>query len=170
MEDGLSRLLPLLFIAFFWLITASSRGKKKTQTPPGAGKTGAARAPGSANGSINAGTDRKTVAAAQASVQPVSPAMKPSPSAGYGYGSLGGISTEGVDPCHDDPYAIPSGSLEIHSEEGRDPCHDEWKPAAPNVPATETGTEKTGGLNLNWTGNEIVKGFVYGEILNRKVG
>ena len=53
--------------------------------------------------------------------------------------------------------------------EGYDPCHDEQLApltlAETAVPAAET-TE--GGLQLSWTGNEIVRGIVMSEILKRK--
>ena len=84
-------------------------------------------------------------------------------------GSLPNHSTEGRDPCHDDPYAMPVGSLHTESAEGTDPCHDDWKPASARGGSPETAGNE-GGLNLGWTGNEIVKGFVYGEILKRKAG
>ena len=84
-------------------------------------------------------------------------------------GSLGGESAEGIDPCHDDPYAVPSGSLGGGSTEGTDPCHDGWKPAG-RPAAPETEAREPGGLQLSWAGNDIVKGFVYGEILRRKAG
>ncbi|MBQ9252478.1 MAG: hypothetical protein IJ188_07575 [Clostridia bacterium] len=83
-------------------------------------------------------------------------------------GSLGGESMEGKDPCHDDPYAMPSGSLEGISMEGLDPCHDEWEPLGAETAGEEATTEKPGGLKLDWTGDELVKGFVYGEILRRR--
>ena len=77
---------------------------------------------------------------------------------------------EGTDPCHDDPRAMPSGSLRVDRDEGTDPCHDGWTPAKPAAGEAEERPAAAGGLNLGWTGDEIVRGFVYGEILRRKSG
>lgn len=87
-------------------------------------------------------------------------------------GSLRADSPEGTDPCHDDPYGMPSGSLQAESTEGTDPCHDDWKPARARTEDSgrQQNAETAGGLDLKWTGNEIVRGFVYGEILKRKTG
>ena len=83
-------------------------------------------------------------------------------------GSLAASEPEGTDPCHDDYSSMSSGSLPEDSEEGKDPCHDGWEPAASSRQTPAENGE--GGLGLNWTGNELVKGFIYGEILKRKAG
>ena len=70
---------------------------------------------------------------------------------------------------HDD--SIYQGSLNAVTGEGYDPCHDSQ--LAPltlaetetAVPAAET---QAPGLQLGWTGSEIVRGFVMSEILTRK--
>ena len=85
-------------------------------------------------------------------------------------GSLAGGSMEGKDPCHDDPRAVPSGSLGGYSPEGEDPCHEDWIPLGTEPEGKNGAPEASGGLNLSWTGDEIVKGFVLGEILKRKAG
>lgn len=68
---------------------------------------------------------------------------------------------------HDD--SIYQGSLGAVTGEGYDPCHEEQ--LAP-LTAAETRYEAVGpaapGLQLNWTGNEIVRGIVMSEILKRK--
>ena len=68
---------------------------------------------------------------------------------------------------HDD--STYQGSMSADTGEGYDPCHDEQLApltlAETAVPAAETAE---GGLQLNWTGNEIVRGFVMSEILKRK--
>ena len=61
-------------------------------------------------------------------------------------GSLGGESPEGVDPCHDEQMVSMT--------------------AAREAPRQDTGETK--GLTLSWTGEDIVRGFVMGEILNRR--
>lgn len=85
-------------------------------------------------------------------------------------GSLRVDREEGTDPCHDDPRGIPVGSLRVDQDEGTDPCHDGWTPAKPAAGEAEERPAAAGGLNLGWTGDEIVRGFVYGEILRRKSG
>ena len=56
------------------------------------------------------------------------------------------------------------GTLRTDVPEGTDPCHDGLTPVSPALEAAP----ETGGLDLRFSGNEIVKGFVWGEILNRK--
>jgi len=63
-------------------------------------------------------------------------------------GSLGDLNTEGYDPCHDDQL---------------DPAVD---PALAQPQAAPAGASS--GLKLSWTGDEMVRGFVMGEILKRK--
>ena len=50
--------------------------------------------------------------------------------------------------------------------EGTDPCHDSLR-AAPYGTGEEE-EEESSPLNLSWAGSDVVKGFIYGEILNRK--
>ncbi len=68
---------------------------------------------------------------------------------------------------HDD--SVYQGSLNAVTGEGYDPCHDEQlapltlaETAAPAVEAAQPG------LQLSWTGSDIVRGFVMSEILTRK--
>lgn len=68
---------------------------------------------------------------------------------------------------HDD--SIYMGSLNAVTGEGWDPCHEEQlhplTAAESRVPAPAPSAP---GLQLSWTGNDIVRGFVMGEILKRK--
>ena len=68
---------------------------------------------------------------------------------------------------HDD--SVYQGSLNAVTGEGYDPCHNEQlaplTAAETAVPAAETAAP---GLQLSWTGNDIVRGFVMSEILTRK--
>ncbi len=81
-------------------------------------------------------------------------------------GSLSGYTPQGKDPCHDDYAAMPTGSLGGESPEGKDPCHDDWQRA--EAEAQDLEAAPAGGLNLSWTGDEIVRGFVLGEILRKR--
>ena len=90
------------------------------------------------------------------SEMPEAPAAAPQP-APPRQGSLPAPEPEGTDPCHDDYASLPSGSLSAETEEGIDPCHDGWAHAP-------------GGPGLSWSGNELVRGFIYSEILKRKIG
>ena len=80
------------------------------------------------------------------------------------YGSLRIDVPEGTDPCHDDPVAIFSGSLQTDSPEGTDPCH----PAPAVRRQQEEGAGPASGQIPGFPGDEIVRGFIWGEILNRK--
>ena len=68
---------------------------------------------------------------------------------------------------HDD--SIYSGSMNADTGEGYDPCHDEQLAPLSAAQATEPVTEVAGpGLQLSWTGSDIVNGIVMSEILKRK--
>ena len=57
-------------------------------------------------------------------------------------GSLGAVTTEGKDPCHEEQLTIV-----------RPPVEEEASPA--------------GGLSFDWSGDSLVKAFVMQEVLNR---
>ena len=68
---------------------------------------------------------------------------------------------------HDD--SIYSGSMNANTGEGYDPCHDEQLAPLSAAEAAEPVTETAGpGLQLSWTGSDIVNGIVMSEILKRK--
>ena len=68
---------------------------------------------------------------------------------------------------HDD--SVYQGSMNATTGEGYDPCHEEQMApltrAESAVPAAETAEP---GLQLSWTGSEVVRGFVMSEILPRR--
>ena len=68
---------------------------------------------------------------------------------------------------HDD--SVYQGSMSAITGEGYDPCHDEQM--AP-LNAAEAASPETGatvpGLQLSWTGSDVVRGIVMSEILKRK--
>ena len=65
--------------------------------------------------------------------------------------------------------SLYQGSLNAVTGEGYDPCHNEQlaplTAAETAVPAADTAVP---GLQLSWTGSDIVRGFVMSEILTRK--
>ena len=68
---------------------------------------------------------------------------------------------------HDD--SIYQGSLNAVTGEGYDPCHDEQlAPLTQAETAPVPAAEAAPGLQLSFTGNEVVRGFVMSEILTRK--
>ena len=67
---------------------------------------------------------------------------------------------------HDD--SIYRGSLNAVTGEGYDPCHDAQLAPLTRAETVEHIPAVSSGLQLNWTGDEIVRGFVISEILNRK--
>ena len=66
---------------------------------------------------------------------------------------------------HDD--SVYTGSLNAVTGEGYDPCHEEQLSAITYEPAVSAEPAEPG-LQLSWTGSEIVRGFVMSEVLNRK--
>ena len=73
------------------------------------------------------------------------------------------------EPDHDD--SVFTGSLGPVTTEGYDPCHEEQMSDLETVcqPGRETSSPKeVPGLPFGWTGSDIVRGIVMSEILNRK--
>ena len=139
---------PLLVLALIWLLIGvplsklSKAAKKSTRT----GGQQTTRRTGEP-----AGTPR-TTAMPQPQPEPFRPGvLQPTVSV-----------TE-----HDD--SIYMGSLNAVTGEGYDPCHNEQlaplSAAESELPAAEAAAP---GLQLNWTGSEIVRGLVISEILKRK--
>ena len=155
--------LPLLFIIIFWSLIGSSARKLK-QSGKGRKQTVRQKKPDSIEAD-STNTGKKSAGSAAPSSTTASPVS-------HGHsdpyqGSLGISFMEGVDPCHDDPYLIPEGSLQVDIPEGTDPCHPGSAAASAASGQTAAGPASSG-LNLRVTGNEVVQGFIWGEILNRK--
>ena len=69
---------------------------------------------------------------------------------------------------HDD--SVYQGSLNAVTGEGYDPCHDEQLSSLSEVEreTIPAPAEEVPGLQLGWSGSDVVRGFVMGEILNRR--
>ena len=68
---------------------------------------------------------------------------------------------------HDD--SVYQGSMFAETGEGYDPCHDEQiKPLTEAESAVPAPVEEIPGLQLGWSGNDVVRGLVMSEILNRR--
>lgn len=67
---------------------------------------------------------------------------------------------------HDD--SIYQGSMNAVTGEGYDPCHEEQLSSLTLSETVEPVPVTTPGLQLHWTGDEIVRGLVISEILKRK--
>ena len=68
---------------------------------------------------------------------------------------------------HDD--SVYQGSMNVESGEGYDPCHDEQLSSLTAAEAVSPAAETTQpGLQLGWSGSDIVRGFVMSEILKRR--
>lgn len=64
---------------------------------------------------------------------------------------------------HDAPGSLGEGSME-----GKDLCHEEQLlPSGTPRPATPVAVEETPGLQLDWSGENMVKAFVMQEVLTR---
>ena len=180
----MSEFASLLIVAVIWFFVSlykagSNKGAKKG-------------ADGAASRSARPGSPAR-----KAQDQPEKEAVRPAPRRSSGFpvlsnvdwGSLSASPIEGTDPCHDDPETLQSGSLRVDLPEGTDPCHDNPETLRPGSLRTDLpegtdpchdglraapyGTdaeeeEAAGPLNLSWAGSDVVKGFIYGEILNRK--
>ena len=180
----MSEFASLLIVAVIWFFVSlykagSNKGAKKG-------------ADGAASRSARPGSPAR-----KAQDQPEKEAVRPAPRRSSGFpvlsnvdwGSLSASPIEGTDPCHDDPESLRPGSLRVDLPEGTDPCHDNPETLRPgslrvDLPegtdpchdglraasfrTDEEEEEAAGPLNLSWAGSDIVKGFIYGEILNRK--
>ena len=140
---------PIIILLIIWVIMGLASSKKKAQQKSAKGmKPGAAR------------KDAKVPKAEPEKAGPVEPQVKPArPTVMQPTISV----TE-----HDD--SIYRGSLNADTGEGYDPCHDEQ---LSSLSAAERETlsapaEETPGLQLGWSGNDIVRGFVMSEILKKK--
>lgn len=141
---------PLFILAIIWLLIGLPLSKlnkaAKQQQASKASKTRAAKQPG---------TKAQQKAPEPAAYVPPEPARPTvlQPSITF---------TE-----HDD--SVYQGSMNAITGEGYDPCHDDQlaplTQAETAAPAAEAASP---GLELSWTGSEIVRGFVMSEILKRK--
>ena len=146
---------PILILVILWLLISLPLSKiKKAGQGQQAARTGSA--PGARQ------PERQPAKAAAPAVQ----------SSGTSSGEGSSFRPAVLQPTitfteHDD--SVYAGSMNAVTGEGYDPCHDEQLApltlAENEVPAAEAAE---GGLQLNWTGNEIVRGIVMSEILKRK--
>ena len=69
---------------------------------------------------------------------------------------------------HDD--SVYQGSLNAVTGEGFDPCHDEQLSSLSSAERETVSApgEEAPGLQLGWTGSDVVRGFVMSEILKKK--
>ena len=157
----MSEFASLLVVAAIWFFVSLYKAGSNKGAKKGAG--------GAANRSARPGSPTL-----KAQDQPEKEAVRPAPRRSSGFpvlsnvdwGSLSASPIEGTDPCHDDPETLQSGSLRVDLPEGTDPCHDGLRAAS--FRTDEEEEEAAGPLSLSWAGSDIVKGFIYGEILNRK--
>ena len=128
---------PLLLLLFFWVFigipvsVAKKAAEKKKAAQPAVQKT------------------RREDPAPERLVPLASTLYEPDHDDSVFTGSLGPVTTEGYDPCHEEQLS----GMEPVCQPGREPL----SPA-----------ETSPGLPLGWTGNDIVRGIVMSEILNRK--
>ena len=144
----MSEFSPILILLIVWIfvgLPVSKLGKMaKQQQARNAGKQGAAKR----------GPARQEARPEEAAQEPEAPAervLRPTITV-----------TE-----HDD--SIYQGSMNAVTGEGYDPCHDEQlAPLTAAESAFTAPAETVPGLRLSWNGNEVVRGLVMSEILNRK--
>ena len=141
---------PVLILLIIWVLMglAASKKKKEQQQSAKNAKPSAARQ----NAKAKKAEPEKT-SPAQPRITPARPTvMQPTISV-----------TE-----HDD--SVYQGSLYAETGEGYDPCHDEQLSSlsAAERETVSAPAEEVPGLQLGWSGNDIVRGFVMGEILNKR--
>ena len=147
---------PILILAIIWLfiglpLSKLSKAAKQQQAGKDA-KTVAAKKAGTAKNNTVKAPQPKPDNSTYVAHEPIRPTVL-QPSITF---------TE-----HDD--SVYQGSMNATTGEGYDPCHDEQLApltiAETAVPAAEAAEP---GLQLSWTGSDIVRGFVMSEILTRK--
>lgn len=110
----------------------------------------------------NAAKNTAQKKAPQPAAEPPKPAPAPEPVRRETYLAPSITVTE-----HDD--SVYQGSLNAQTGEGYDPCHDEQMAPLTAIETTiPAPAEEVPGMRLEWSGNEIVRGFVMSEILNRR--
>ena len=150
----MSDLAPFLLMLLFWVFLGSRISKIKKNNNA---KTGTVQKPQQETkrqpDPVNLPPDPVSAAPVRS---PMSPSI-PSPSL-----------SEGLSGWDHSTYSV--GSLGEDSLEGVDPCHDgqaEDMDRLRSVPS-ENPSSTVPGMTLSWAGNDVVRGFVYGEILNRR--
>ena len=138
---------PILILAIIWLLIAPILSAAKKQQAKNA-KSGAAKHSGAKAPKQQPETGNST----HVTPEPARPTVM-QPSITF---------TE-----HDD--SVYQGSMNAVTGEGYDPCHDEQlAPLTQAETAVPAAAEGTPGLQLSFTGSEVVRGFVMSEILTRK--
>ena len=61
----------------------------------------------------------------------------------------------------------PSGSMDFVSTEGVDPCHDDALPDRHEPRPIDAVAQEKPGLTLNWTGDALVRSVIMQEVLTR---
>ena len=146
---------PILILAIIWLfiglpLSKLSKTAKQQQAAKDA-KTGAAKRSGTAKNAVKVPQPQpeNNTYVAHETVRPT--VLQPSITF-----------TE-----HDD--SVYQGSMNANTGEGYDPCHDEQlAPLTLAETAVPAAAEAEPGLQLSWTGSDIVRGFVMSEILKKK--
>ncbi len=146
MSDSLSPLIMLVLFVLVFVILPSSAAKKAAQRKNASAQGGnkPAEKPKAAGEKFPASAfpDRK-----ESSLHPLGEggSLWEHDHTSYA-GSLGSLSTEGFDPCHEEQMESLSSLTSEHVAEPQE------------IP----------GLSLRWTGDEIVRGLVVSEVLKRK--
>ena len=137
---------PILILAIIWLLIAPILSAAKKQQAKNA-KSGAAKQSGA-----QAPKQQPETSSTYVAHEPARPTVL-QPSITF---------TE-----HDD--SVYQGSMNAVTGEGYDPCHDEQlAPLTQAETAPVAAAEAAPGLQLSFTGNEVVRGFVMSEILTRR--
>ena len=139
----------ILIVAILWLVIGLPLSKISQQAKKNAAKNA---------------TQNKAQNSAQ---QPASEPAKPAAPAREPFARESRLTPSISVTEHDD--SVYQGSMFAETGEGYDPCHNEqMKPLTEAESAMPAPVEEIPGLQLGWSGNEIVRGLVMSEILNRR--
>ena len=163
--EELASLIPIIIIAVISAIAKSSKNKAKQQHPYQQGMD-AARPP-----QAQPAAPVQPRPATPAPARPAAPAA-PAPKQVSMASMLPPVQQTMAPTVHThlqpdcDTHDAPTiGSLNVVSPEGKDPCHDEQLPDR-RAFALEAAPEQPG-LQLDWSGNAMVRAFVMQEVLTR---
>lgn len=117
---------------------------------------------------LNKAAQKKTAGTQKPKAPKTAPAEKPAPPIREAVPVRPAVFRPSIAPAgHDD--SVYQGSLGAVTGEGYDPCHDEQLSSLTEAESRFDEPETASpGLTLNWTGSEIVRGIVISEILKRK--
>lgn len=160
--EELASLIPIIIVAVISAVAKASKNKNSQQHPYQQG-SGAARPP-----QARPAAPIQPPPAAPAPARPAAPAPQQVSMASMlppAQQTMAPTVHTHLQPDCDTHDAPASGSLNVVSPEGKDPCHEEQLPTRRAL--TQEAAPEQSGLQLDWSGDAMVKAFVMQEVLTR---